>query len=253
MDWFVAWSVDDYVDWQPAQQQQFDRHLDEFLHWHQSTQLTRYADLLSDLKHDLKQPLSAPQLNTYLNLMDQLWQDILANAAPRARDLLAQLDDQQVASIAQNVDKKYRKRHRKYLDGDQAEWQSERLQTALDNISDLVGRLSDPQKQRIQQWNQALTHVRQQWVAHQRSSAELFHQALLARHNLDFGEQINQLMLNQDALRDAEYQALINHNTSLTIALTIDLQHSLSIKQQRHLAKTLNNYIEDLTALATPR
>ena len=34
LDWVIAWSVDDYVDWDRTQQAAFDQRLEAILRWH---------------------------------------------------------------------------------------------------------------------------------------------------------------------------------------------------------------------------
>ena len=73
LDWIIAWSVDDYIDWNNQQQQQFDRVVADLLTWHQRTQLKRYSEFLAQLQRDLSEPLSRELLTARMDEAEQLW------------------------------------------------------------------------------------------------------------------------------------------------------------------------------------
>ena len=98
-DVLIGWTVDDYVDWNKVQQEDFDQAIDTLLLWHQETQLQRYQKWLIELEQLSHRNPSPKQLTTAFEPLQAFWRDILEFSFNDTQALLASLSDEQVESM----------------------------------------------------------------------------------------------------------------------------------------------------------
>ena len=252
LDWIVAWSVDDYVSWDQAQQQLFDRRLEKLLAWHQADQLPRYAQLLQQLRQDMAQPVSRETLQLRLEQAGELYQQLLLKAEPDALILLSSLSEQQVLAMEENLAKATAKLEKKYLQASAEQRVERRVESAEDLTSSLLGRLDVEQEQLIQDWAEQVTGT-DLWIENRKQWATLFIATLANRTavpELDFATELHRLLVEPQTLWTTEYQQASEKNVNLALDLVLALQVTLTERQRQHLYDEIDQWVADLQDLS---
>lgn len=249
-DWIIAWSIDDYIDWTRVQETDFEQRLDKLISWHQSTQLTLYAQLLTDLKQDLQKPLSNKTVNQYNLRIQVLTKAIAQQIQPHATALLSTLSDKQVDELMSNINNKNQQLKEDYIDIDPKKLHDQRMARVQSIVERLTGSINQSQEEAVQAWSLKLINSQQSWLDNRLARSELFFKALLNRHNASFNTTIYQLMLEPETLSSTSYQQSFDEKMTDGLDLVINLHQHLDEEQQGHLIETLDDYIEDFHDLA---
>lgn len=250
LDWIVAWSVDDYVDWDRQQQREFDQRLEALLEWHQATQLPAYSEFLTRFESDLQRPLNEEILNQYVENLQALLANTVEKALPDAVFLLSTLSDEQVQEFAENLDKENRKIEKKYLRQGSARLNNDRERRVKKSVERLVGRLNSDQKLLVSQWGEEVQDSRQQWLQNRQKWAQQFVSALEQRHSDEFAGEMRRLLVDSQSLWNEEYKQLMTSNINLGIRLAINLQGSLAEKQRQRLLEDIGEWRQTFDELA---
>jgi hypothetical protein len=250
LDWVVAWSVDDYVNWNKPQQRQFDSIIDQQLLWHRRSQLPRYSQWLRQLQLQLEQPLTVAIIEQQLEQVSLMAGDVMLHIAPDASLLLASLSDAQVTELLANIDAKIADSEAEYTEASEEQLDKDRVKKTAKAVKRLMGRLNDDQQQMIVDWNQRLQTTWPEWIASRKHWRSQFAKALSMRQLPGFEQQIVQLFTESQTDWTPAYEAIIDANTAAGIDLIIALQASLSDKQRKHVNKQLNGWVKAFDELA---
>lgn len=242
VDWMVAWSIDDYLEWNHSQQKNFDKLLKDTMAWHQRTQLTRYQQWLAGVQNDLAKPLSTRQLSEHLAQLGLFWEAIMLNIQPDAEALLSSMDDQQVMELMTNLREKNRQIAEDYAATPDEKLDQKRLAKTKKHIRRWIGRLTEEQNRFLSEWNSQFENTRILWLKNRKNWQQEFEQALQHRHDDRFSQRLNRLFVQPEKLRSADYQHKTAINVQHTINLIITLQNSLTERQRHHLDKKLDKW-----------
>ena len=249
-DWLVAWSVDDYIEWDRTQQREFDQRLEQVLLWHQRTQLPRYSVLLGKLQQDFTTPLSRELLSQRLDELTPLGTDILTYIEPDIILLLSTLSDEQTEQLLQNLDKKNERYAQQYNNGSTDKWNKKRIKNVEKLTKRFIGRLTREQKATIANWGEQVNDSRSEWLQNRKNWRNQFDAALKNRQEPQFNQHIRQLFVNSQTLWSEQYRQKIAANTDHAINLIIALQATMTDKQHRHLNKELTEWQRVFSELA---
>jgi hypothetical protein len=242
MDWVIAWSIDDYVDWDRHQQIDFDVRVDKVLLWHQATQLSRYSFFLNQLQQDLQQPLTKKLLLLRLNEMQVLWNSLLIKLEPDIIALLETLNERQVSEMHEALYKATTKVEKKYAGTDKDELDKDRIERVEKFLNRFVGKLNDQQKTIVQQWGDNTEDSRDEWINSRKKWSRVFMAALDVRDSPIFATNINALFIHPQSLWNDKYLLQTKINTANTIDMIIALQLSLTDKQRLKLNKEIDQW-----------
>lgn len=251
LDWAVAWSIDDYVNWNREQQIDFDRRLDKQLLWHQATQLPKYSHSLQALQQDLATPLSEAVLDKHFATFTNLYSNILVNITPDASALLAQLSDEQVSKLLNNIDSKIEEDSERYSNASAEKLRKERIDRVKKMLKRWAGSYTPEQKQLISNWEENLETIWPQWVQNRRLWRDRFAGVLTQRSSATFEAQLSDLFSDPQANWSDEYIEKSTANTATTMQLVIALHNSMSDKQRKHLDKQLAYWASAFSELAS--
>lgn len=250
LDWAVAWSIDDYVQWTSGQEKFFDVALDKTLDWHQSTQLPRYSAFFRRWADNVEAPMTVPNLQRDVELVNGFVRDIMREVSPAAADLLAQLDDQQVQEMLASIEEKQLSRSKKDQKKTAEERLEERIKRTQKTTKQFIGALSKPQKQLIRGWAETVGSNQSEWAQSRSSWMDGFQSALAVRAEPGFERAIEQLFVDADSFWSSDYQQRYAANTAHGIELVIALQQTLTAKQQKKLRRELLDWADNFSELA---
>ncbi len=253
MDWWLSWTIRDYVDLNKPQRQLLETQLDEFHRWHQQTQLKQYASFVEQLSTEFDQPLTEDRLHSLNQDIQQHWLESLDYLMPGIDELFVSLDSAQWQQLLGNITESQEEYARPFLKNEKQRIK-QREKRFTKGTKRWIGKPNSQQQQMIHQWAQQLHPTAQLSLARQAQwnldATELFDQ----RHDLDSDTRrrhLRQLLIgNNDNLTTEDQQAL-SDNRQQTYQLLMDLQRSLTEKQQQRMRQQLIDYHADFRFLSS--
>jgi len=248
MDWWLSWTVRDYVSLNRPQRQHLEVQLDRFHRWHQQTQLEQYLTFVDQLAEQIEQPMSEQQLVDIGLDVQQLWLTSLDNLLPSIDQLFISLSDKQWQSFLTNLDQKQEEYAEPFLSIDQQERFALRQKKFTKSSKRWVGKLTKPQKRMVKDWSEDLHPIAELNLERQtmwnQEATLLFNQ----RHQLDSlvrQKKLRALIVNGlDRWPEAAQQKIVQ-NQRKTYQLLLNIHQSLTPKQLKMLKSQLRNYRSD--------
>lgn len=252
IDRLAHWTVDDYMDLDPAQEAFFDAQLDVLLYWHRTTQLPDYSKTLLELDGSLADGATVEELFVFRGHIDDWWQQIQEAGMPMATELLYSASDAQLEQFSEQYEKdsqKYTKPYSKLsLDERRARWVKE----YREGMEFFTGRLTAEQKKLIASYQDRYVPDEQAWVDYRRRyCADLV--AVVRRRGsfTEFSVTLRDMTFNRERWHGDEYQKSLDSNQALYADVSVALLNSLNAEQHEHLSKRLHEFAQDLLELST--
>lgn len=253
MDWWLSWTVRDYIDLNKPQRQLLEAQLDNFHRWHQQTQLKQYAKFVEQLSTQLDQPLTEDKLQTLNQDIQQHWLESLDYLIPSIDQMFVSLNSKQWQKLLSNITASQESYSRPFLKSNKQRIK-QREKRFISGAKRWVGKLNTQQQHMIHQWAQQLHPTAQLSLTRQAQwnddASKLFNQ----RHELDSGsrqQRIRRLLTGDLDNLSTESQQVLSDNRQQTYQLLINLQRSLTEKQRRKLWQRLTNYHADFHFLSS--
>ena len=249
LDFLARRYVAGFVDLRPAQQQAFDAAFERLWRWHRSSELPRYATALREFAATAPNTQTPEQIDRPLQALDQfgeaLSQHLLGEMAP----LLIQLDDQQVAQILKEVDRRIDKSAQRAAKLDDEKWRRRQADETADQLEKYTGPLQTPQRRLLRSWSRTLIRDPDLDARAARVWRRQFAEVLQRRHQAGHVERVQALAAIDDpVIKTFEHQRLATR--ARYAALLAELSGSYTPQQRQHLATSLNKLAADLDALA---
>ena len=253
-DWIISWYVDDYVDWNNAQQKQYDKTLDKFLSWHRNSELMRYRDWLVELKAvALAEPDQQTLMNT-LEPMQAFGSDALIYIFDDTARLLSSLSDEQVKEMLGAMNDQQEAFEDDYRDEDTNKWKKRQIKTVKKFSKRFIGKLNKDQDAIVEAWIEKQKNLNNDWLDNRKNWTANFAQVLTLRNKPEqealFKERLYLLFVEPQKLHKPDYTQAINHNINNSSELMVGILASLNDKQREKLTKQFDKYIRILEDLA---
>ena len=250
LDVIIPWTLNDYLDMNAGQKSWFNDTLKEHLAWHCTTQLPGYLDWLDRLQQmvDSNQVTDAA-LQTRTVEAKQAIAEIAREITPSAVQLLQGLDDQQVKDMSDALAKDLRKRQDEYLKPPLAQQIKERAERMSKRLDAWIGPLSPAQQNRVTAWSAELGAQNQAWIGNRAHWQAQFIEALQQRHNADFPQKIQQLLVDRESLWTPQYRAAYAQTEAAARGLLVDVMAQSSPAQRLKLTQKIDKVRSDFQAL----
>ena len=250
LDVIIPWTLNDYLDMNAGQKSWFNDTLKEHLAWHCTTQLPGYLDWLDRLQQmvDSNQVTDAA-LQTRTVEAKQAIAEIAREITPSAAQLLQGLDDQQVKDMSDALAKDLRKRQDEYLKPPLAQQIKERAERMSKRLDAWIGPLSPGQQNRVTAWSAELGAQNQAWIGNRAHWQAQFIEALQQRHNADFPQKIQQLLVDRESLWTPQYRAAYAQTEAAARSLLVDVMAQSSPAQRLKLTQKIDKVRSDFQAL----
>lgn len=250
LDVIIPWTLNDYLDMNAGQKSWFNDTLKEHLAWHCTTQLPGYLDWLDRLQQmvDSNQVTDAA-LQTRTVEAKQAIAEIAREITPSAVQLLQGLDDQQVKDMSDALAKDLRKRQDEYLKPPLAQQIKERAERMSKRLDAWIGPLSPDQQNRVTAWSAELGAQNQAWIGNRAHWQAQFIEALQQRHNADFPQKIQQLLVDRESLWTPQYRAAYAQTEAAARGLLVDVMAQSSPAQRLKLTQKIDKVRSDFQAL----
>ncbi|QOY70154.1 DUF6279 family lipoprotein [Pseudomonas sp. OST1909] len=250
LDVIIPWTLNDYLDMNAGQKSWFNDTLKEHLAWHCTTQLPGYLDWLDRLQQmvDSNQVTDAA-LQTRTVEAKQAIAEIAREITPSAVQLLQGLDDQQVKDMSDALAKDLRKRQDEYLKPPLAQQIKERAERMSKRLDAWIGPLSASQQNRVTAWSNALGEQNQAWIGNRAHWQAQFIEAVEHRHDADFPQKMQRLLVDRESLWTPEYRAAYAQTEAAARSLIVDLMAESTVQQRQKLRQKIDGVRGDFKAL----
>ncbi|EIK71734.1 putative lipoprotein [Pseudomonas synxantha BG33R] len=250
LDVIIPWTLNDYLDMNAGQKSWFNDTLKEHLAWHCTTQLPGYLDWLDRLQQmvDSNQVTDAA-LQTRTVEAKQAIAEIAREITPSAVQLLQGLDDQQVKDMSDALAKDLRKRQDEYLKPPLAQQIKERAERMSKRLDAWIGPLSASQQNRVTAWSNALGEQNQAWIGNRAHWQAQFIEAVEHRHDADFPQKMQRLLVDRESLWTPEYRAAYAQTEAAARSLIVDLMAESTEQQRKKLRQKIDGVRGDFKAL----
>lgn len=251
IDRFIRWSLDDYISWDSAQDNQLRTRLAAQFEWHQKTQLPRYRDWLESIDRMLDDDVDVVKLGAAADQLQAFWQDMAAHSADDIRAQLASLSDNQVSDLIDNLQEKQADLKNEYDDMTPAALVKKRKREMTKTIKYWLGTVDKHQTELIDAWAQKLPDSRSHWLDNRERWSRELAQALRHRHETDvFAAKIHLLFVTPEESWSAELRELTQKNRESALRLIADLHNSSTQRQRDAEHKRVAQWLGNLDQLA---
>jgi hypothetical protein len=251
LDVIIPWSLNDYLDMNSTQKSWLNERLKEHLSWHCSTQLPGYLSWLDRLQVMVQtNQVTESGLRARTEEAKQAIAQISRQITPSAVELLAQLDDKQVAEMQETFAKDQRKHEDEFLRLPLDKQISERTERMEKRLSPWLGSLNSAQKQRVQSWSVSLGEQNRAWLDNRAHWQALFVSTVQNRQASDFPEKIARLLQDRETFWTPQYRAAYDQTEKAAISLLVDLIAQSTPDQRQRLQEKMADMREDFTNLS---
>ncbi|RDV26017.1 hypothetical protein DXV75_07990 [Alteromonas aestuariivivens] len=255
LDWLVYWYLDDYVELNDAQESLFDTHLQNWISWHRTEELSRYITHLKSLRNDIESgSLNEERLQWHMNEATQHWARIREELSPELAKFALTLSDDQIVRMFAALENDNREEEEKWQDkqDDSAEKRlAKRKEEFYDSFKQRIGRLTDEQKAIIDKYVTQFVSTHLHWIEYRRAVQSEARRIFATRNYSEdaFIASLQALMTDPDAYRSEEYTRVRQQNNQWYTQMAAELASSLTAKQKRKLIDEISDIISDLSEL----
>jgi hypothetical protein len=248
LDWLIPWRLDSYLDLDREQKTWLKPQLQAHLQWHCSSELPRYLDWLHRTQTLLEQPEpSATALNAQLTEIDTAVARIGREITPTAIVLLQSIDDEQVAELFAELQKKNHEAREKFIEPPLAKQIGQRQQRLEKRLRPWLGRLNERQHSHLEQWATRLSGHSRIWMDNRLRWQSQLRAALQNRDSPDFAERLSHLLQEPQAYYSADYREAYERARQATATLFSQLLASADARQRQRLSQRLNDLRDDFS------
>ncbi|OIN54126.1 DUF6279 family lipoprotein [Pseudomonas costantinii] len=250
LDVIIPWTLSDYLGMHAGQKNWFNDKLKEHLAWHCTTQLPGYLGWLDRLQQMVdNNQITDAALQARTIEAKQAIAEIARAITPSAIELLRDLDDQQVKEMNDALAKDLRKRQDEYLKPPLEQQIQERAERMNKRLDTWIGPLSASQQRRVTAWSMALGEQNQEWIGNRARWQAQFIDAVQQRHNADFPQKIQQLLVDRESLWTPQYRVTYAQAETAARSLIVDLMVESTTQQRQKLTRKIEKVRSDFQAL----
>ena len=169
LDWLIPWYVDDYVDLSFVQKEDLDKQVVMLLRWHRAKELSRYIKILDHIERDIKGDVTVETVEKWFDDVLIAAKRIQKTILPPAIELGNDLSEEQMAEFVNSLWEKHEALEEEYLSRNNEEYIEENYEKLTDSLSKYVGRLSDEQKERLNNAASTMQRFDKLWLEDRRN------------------------------------------------------------------------------------
>ena len=249
-DSYLRWQAGRYLDLDDAQADELNVRLAAFLAWHRSAALPQYARLAGEAGGRLERGASLADMVWGYDAIRQQTREGLRRVGADTGDFLDRLTPAQIENLERRFAEDNRKFAREWLEGTPAEQRARRLKRLTHTLEDWLGELSDAQRDRVRQFNEAAPlNGEMRDRERRRRQAEL----LAMLHARESARRLADWTAEWDRGRDPAFVRANREFADGLLAMLAELERTLSPRQRAVAVARLREYARDFQLLAAAR
>lgn len=253
-DWLVHWFVDDYVELNSAQKQQFDEYIEQWTIWHRQNELPKYQAQLEELAADISNnDVSIDRMRYHQDKARAHWVRLRQHISSDIVEMAVSLDDEQVSDIFAALEKENLKDEEKYYERlEQSEKRQKRkwIKRTEDNLENWLGRLTEEQEAFVENSFGRFQSNALNWIAYKRDYQQALRKTFaLPTRDDTFKTQLLTLVVAPEPYRNEALLAVSDFNERESQLFLLSLFSLSTDKQRQHLLKEISELTDDIIEL----
>lgn len=255
IDWLVYWYLDDYVELNTEQEEQFDSMLAKWMQWHKTQELPKYKQQLQDIINEVEQgQLNHSKFVAHRERARSHWE--------RARNYVAQdivtiaktLDKEQVEYFFNALEKQNKEEEEEILENQarSAEKRRERwIKRNQKSVKGWIGKLQPEQNELIESFRERFESTGALWLEYRRKYQSALKTVFdFPERGAQFEAALLELITNPEQYRSEAFNQITQSNIEASSEYFLGLLALSSNKQKEKLVDEINELIEDIEYLA---
>ena len=247
----LSWTVESYVDLSHEQKDRLHARLDRALAWHRSQELPAYARFLDSVAQRTDRAFTDEEVARAWADMRADYRRVVEHLLPDAADLLASLDDKQLAGLQRRFDEANRKFLRESTRGTPDERRADAAKRTIVHLREWIGPLDDRQAAIVQAWARSTDPLIEERLADRRYRQSETIALARSRDRARIAEGLRRILLDTDQWRRPELRAKLAAREQATLHMIAVLSGTLSRAQRAHLRHRIDGYVQDIVRLAS--
>jgi hypothetical protein len=247
-DSYVSWRAGNYFRLGTADAEDLEERIDAYHAWHRGHALPQYAKLADEAARRLADGLSAQDLVWgYDSLVTQAREGLRAGAE-RLAPLLDRVGPEQTANMERGFAEDNRKFAKENLRGSESERRKRRAKRTVERLEDWVGKLSQAQVQRVQEYSERAPLYDE---LRDRDRRRLQGDLLDIARSRTAHKRLVERAVNWREGRDPAYASANDAWREQYFAMLLDLDKTLTPEQRTRAVARMRSFAEDFSALAS--
>jgi hypothetical protein len=252
--WLVYWYLDDYVELNNQQEDQFDEILSKWIDWHRSTELPKYHVHLEEIISDIKsQQLNKERIAYHREKGRDHWERGRAYVAPDIVTMSKTLNDKQVTYLFSKLEKENiedeeeNTEDRGLTPTQQTKKWIERNQKGAKRW---IGKLNNKQRLHITQYRDRFEKTGDYWLTYKRDYQQALNVLFLSpdRSNV-FEDKLLTLILYPEAYRSEAFLSASEANTQASTEYFMGIIDLADKKQINRMIEEIEELKQDIVSL----
>lgn len=255
-DTLLYWWLNAYVDIDGDQSDFVKRDIDELFHWHRTTQLPDYVQVLQNAQRQLAGNVTQPQLmSTYKDIRSRT-ERLAMKAVPDLADLARSLKPDQLVTLEKKFASNNDKYRKKFIRGSVEERNKQRYKKAMEQFELWFGNFSREQEAALRRASDARPLDNEIWLEERMRRQQMILAALRRIQSEKLGKEASMTVVQglvkdmftrmESPERKAFYDAYING----TVSMIMTAVKIATPEQKAHAQKRMQGWIDDFQALA---
>jgi hypothetical protein len=237
LDWLIPWYVESYVDLTRDQKRSLREQLEPVLAWHREKELVRYMEILDNMNAALDAPLTGAQVNGWIQDIVTAVERTEFSMVRLGLEFGDQLSDAQMQEFVDSLWQRQRDFEEEFLERSDAEYVEDNADELADFLDDLLGRLSDAQKQRLQSAAQSLCRFDRPWLAD--SEDWLRELEPLLERRTGWQADVEAAFRARKSHRSPEFRTCLDRNYAVISEAVADVCNEANERQRDHLRREM--------------
>jgi len=247
LDWLIPWYVDDYVDLTFVQKENLDKQVEMLLQWHRGEELSRYIEILNHIEKDVREDVTIETVKTWFDVVLFAGKRIQVNILPSAIELGEKLTEEQMTEFVKNLWDRQDELEDEYLSRSNEEYIEDNFESLADNLGKYVGRLSDTQKERLNNAASSMQRFDHVWLEDRRAWLKKI-ESLLMRE-AGWQQAIVTAFEEREGLQPKRFKQYLSYNTNIINKAIADVINQLSEKQRGKLLSEISDMRNDFRVI----
>ena len=250
----IGYMTNDYLDLDPAQEQDFRRRLDPLLAWHRRTQLPDYARFLTEARTRLERGPAPADVTWFVDGIRDRYRTLVRQGFDDGLAIVVTLTPEQLHHLQRKLDKDNAKFIKDTgLDRGVEERKRAQFRKTFGQAEDWAGDLNREQEARLRAMVFAMplvNHLRDE--DRRRRQHELIEILKLRHDRAQFAPRLRAWLLDWEAGRSPEYEKVVTVAYAERAQVFVTTWNLFTPAQRARALKRLQGYIDDLNALSAP-
>lgn len=247
VDRLAQFYIERYIDLDRDQSTSLKVNLEGLREWHRQNELSEYRDFLNRIETDIQDDITPGTIAGWMSKTRTAYFRIRDRATPALLEVAATLTPAQVKEFSANLEKRNRKLEKEYLSRDETEYHEYIFDEMDDRLSYWLGKLTDGQKQGLEETAGRIERLDAQWLAGRRSWQGRVVNELARKPG--WQDRLTALIVNRTEYTDPDDIAANQRNEQRIYAAVADVMNMRTEKQQQKMLKKLREWEANLASL----